>query len=123
MAVCGKELLGYEAVDVPDSVEEDDEHDEEDEDEVNDEGDEDIVLADLVELEVDEVGVVEFEEFADNKDGEEEEGDFVLIFLFAGEPTVGDNYLFQSDYPENHSLEVDDIGTKVVHFPVDDCEN
>ena len=58
MAVCGKELLGYEAVDVPYSVEEDDEHDEEDKDEVNDEGDEDVVFADLVELEVDEVGVV-----------------------------------------------------------------
>ena len=123
MAVGGKKLLGDEAVYVSDSIEEDDKHDEEDEGEVDQEGDEDVVLADLVELEVDEIGVVKFEEFADNKDGEEEEGDFVLIFLFAGEPTVGDNYLIESDYPEHHSLEIDDIGAEVVHFPVDDGEN
>ena len=66
--------------------------------------------------------VVDFKELSEYEDGEEEKADFVLVGLFSDEPPEGDEDVFEADDPEYDSLEVEDVGSNVIIFPVDDGE-
>ena len=120
VGVCRQKSFCHEAVDVPDSVQQNNQHHQQNKDHVDDQGHEDVVLAVYVELYRRVIGVVHREELAEDVDRAEEEADLVLEGLFAAQPAKGDDDVLEPDDPENDRLEVYKVLPDVVVLPVDD---